>query len=86
MALVLLLGASTMVPALHHWWHADHSHASEDHCAVVLFASGITLAAGALALARRAITWRSLITGAVVELFLMAPRYLRQPERGPPAA
>lgn len=85
-ALLLLLSATAAAPALHHWLHADGGDNAGDNCAVVLFASGLTLAAAPLAVAAPAATWRDLPRTVAADLFLASPRYLRQPERGPPAA
>lgn len=85
-ALLLLLTVAAASPALHHWLHAHGAEGPSDNCAVVLFASGVTLAATAIAVAAPRPAWREQPRAAVVELFLSAPRYLRQPERGPPAA
>lgn len=69
--------------------HCDHDHSapteSAEHvCAVVLFSGGVDLpTADFLPLPAMA-----LVPAAATEyapLFLPAPRYLRQPERGPPA-
>lgn len=85
-ALLLLLSASAVSPLLHEHLHGhDDEHGSPAHfCAVVLFAGGIVLAAGALRVAAPAAIWRELDRPRAAELFLVAPRYLRQPERGPP--
>ncbi len=101
-AVVLGLALAGTSPELHAWLHgeaAEHGHdgchhaehvpaqdeAHEHRCAVVLFAQGADLpvdtvvillpdaAAGPAELAPDA-------------LYLARPRYLRQPERGPPAA
>ncbi len=83
-ALLLLLTVSAASPALHHWLHTDGVTDAADNCAVVLFASGITLAATTVALAARTVVWRERDRLAFAEIFLASPRYLRQPERGPP--
>jgi hypothetical protein len=83
-ALWLFLSASAASPALHHWLHADSADGS-DNCAVVQFISGLTLATYA---DLPALSVRTNDTPAPAEppaLFLAAPRYLRQPERGPPS-
>ena len=83
-ALVLLLGTATVTPTLHDWLHVDDGHEADHQCAVVLFASGVTFAAATIALTGPTLAWRAFSTPAVSELFLVVPRYLRQPERGPP--
>jgi hypothetical protein len=84
--LVLLLGASTASPGLHHLLHGDgHHEVAGDNCAVVLFASGITLAASAVFVSSARLVWYERAPGIFAEIFMASPRYLRQPERGPPA-
>jgi zinc transporter ZupT len=83
-ALVLLLAVLAACPELHRWLHSDADHDSHA-CAVALFASGVTLAAGAVAVAAPALVWHERPAVTVEEIFLAPPRYLRQPERGPPA-
>jgi hypothetical protein len=82
--LVLMLATATVTPALHDWLHVEGDHETNHQCAVVLFADGVTLAAGAIAFTGSALAWRIFSAPAVAEIFLVAPRYLRQPERGPP--
>jgi hypothetical protein len=100
-ALILALGAGTVSPDAHAWMHGEqgpahdacehHSATSpaaddDEHiCAVVLFASGVELPVDA--------TFVNLpfgeLNGVRLEpdaLYLAQPRYLRQPERGPPTA
>jgi hypothetical protein len=83
-ALLLLLTVSAASPALHHWLHGDSVTDTGDNCAVVLFAGGVTLAAAALVVAAPRIVWNDRCVRSVEEIFLTSPRYLRQPERGPP--
>lgn len=84
--LVLLLGTASVSPTLHELLHADaDEHVDFDHrCAVVLFASGVTFALAAALLTLRQITWTEFFRSETAVLFLAPPRYLRQPERGPP--
>ena len=90
-ALVLLLGVAAVNPVVHaHLHDADHAGhdtapaASPHACAVDLFANGITFALAAIAVTAPAVAWRERPLPAVAELYLTPPRYLRQPERGPP--
>jgi hypothetical protein len=84
-ALVLLLGTATASPALHHWMHGDGCDETASHsCAVVLFASGVTLMTAAIAVPAPRVAWHDAVRPAHTEILLVAPRYLRQPERGPP--
>lgn len=99
-ALVLALTLASVSPAAHAWLHQDEpAHACRDHpkakpaphaadhnCAVVLFAHGLDLPVGPVALLPPASLPRTFAHSGTVELFLVSPRYLRQPERGPPAA
>ena len=85
-AVLLLLSASAASPVVHHWLHADVSTDSSDNCAVVLFASGVTLAAAVVAITRPSLRWVELRVQAIAVLLVVSPRYLRQPERGPPAS
>jgi hypothetical protein len=83
--LVLLLTALAVSPALHSWLHND-SVVDDDGCAVVLFANGVALAAGPIAVTPPAQAWEPAPAPATAEIFLVPARYLRQPERGPPVA
>lgn len=82
-ALLLLLSVLAASPSLHRALHTDADHDTHE-CAVVLFAGGVTLALGAFAVAAPAAVWRVQPAVVVSDLFLASPRYLRQPERGPP--
>ena len=74
--------------------HQDHGHATPpadqtngNHvCAVTLFARGLALATPVVAPDATPVAWHDLIFSAVEEPLLTAPRYLHQPERGPPVA
>lgn len=85
-ALVLALGMFAASPVLHDWLHgADADAAANDHgCAVVLFASGVSVPLGTIAIAPPSAEWREWVRPVAREIFLASPRYLRQPERGPP--
>ena len=98
-ALVLTLTLLAASPAAHAWLHAGpqdcagHAHvpAPEDHdadqsCAVVLMMSGVELPLEPLSpLPPRLIAGSDLrVTAAAPDL--RHPRYLRQPERGPPGS
>lgn len=43
--MLLLTALGTVSPAFHHWLHADGDVHHADGCAIVLFASGVTLVA-----------------------------------------
>lgn len=82
--LLLVLTLAAASPTLHEWLHSAGVDA-EDGCAVVLFASGITAAAAAIAITLPTVAWRVSRVTAYQEFFVATPRYLRLPERGPPA-
>lgn len=83
-ALWLFLSASAASPTLHHWLHAEGVDGA-DNCAVVQFATGLTLATNADLPALHVETYNEAPVIEREPLLLAAPRYLRQPERGPPA-
>jgi hypothetical protein len=59
----------------------------DDHtCAVVLFAGGVDLPVAPFALTPPSLAPAGVSSVAAAELHLLSPRYLRQPERGPPAS
>lgn len=93
--LALALAIFAASPAAHAWLHAStqpcHGHAPhddpaapEDDCAIVLFASGVALPAGPAALLPPVLAPRGASPLTAAEFDLVSPRYLRQPERGPP--
>jgi len=57
-ALVLALAVFAASPELHHWLHADAGPASDDECAVTLFASGVSIAPAAIPVPLPAMEWR----------------------------
>ena len=85
-ALLLLLSASAVSPSLHEHLHAhDGDHASPTHvCAIVLFGSGLVLAAALLTGAPSAVTLARLPALALISIFAAPPHRL-PPGRGPPA-
>ena len=97
--LVLALTFFAASPAAHKWLHAaahdDHTCAKHpapapvdsDHaCAVVLFANGVDTPVEPLALSAPVPIAEGLFRIAAEDIFLVSPRYLRQPERGPPVS
>ncbi len=99
-ALVLVLTIFAASPVAHDWLHAvEKKHACQEHpapqtpasasaehdCAVVLFASGVELPVGPLALTPPRIIAQGISPVTAAEFYLVSPRYLRQPERGPPS-
>ncbi|MEO7600556.1 MAG: hypothetical protein ABIV50_16610 [Opitutus sp.] len=84
-ALFLGLTVAAASPALHHWLHADGATDAKDNCAIVLFATGVTLACAAVLVSRPCLRWTRVERAVVSELLLVSPRYVLRPERGPPA-
>jgi hypothetical protein len=98
-ALVLALALLGASPVAHHWLHTEAGvctggHGHEHHhkgttgedpgCAVVLFAAGVTLPVTAPALLPPCAVPVGVSPVIAADVYLIAPRYLRQPERGPP--
>lgn len=100
--LVLALTLFAASPVAHEWLHsAEKQHtcpehgktqpaapaASEPHdCAIVLFASGVDIPVAPLALTPPRLVAAGISPVTAAAVYLVSPRYLRQPERGPPAA
>lgn len=87
-ALVLALTIFAACPTAHSLLHDDsHQHAvSEEACAVVMFASGVSLPVAPLAVTPPTAIGHVIPHATRNEIFLVSPRYLRQPERGPPSS
>jgi hypothetical protein len=97
--LVIALGLAQVSPEAHALAHGhnDHAHAGCDHgnvadkpvgdedhrCAVELFGQGTELPVTP-SIVPSLRSWHETSFPAPTELYLSAPRYLRQPERGPP--
>jgi hypothetical protein len=75
---------STHTACTHH--HPDTPPGDDaDHtCAVVLFAQGLALSVQTVAPESSPVVWHAVDFPAAEEQLLAAPRYLLQPERGPP--
>ena len=85
-ALLLLLSVSAVAPTLHDHLHgdgADHEATGAHLCAVVMFATGVALAA-AIAFAVSETTERRETVARSRQLFFPAVRYLRPHPCGPP--
>ena len=84
--LVLALTVFAASPVAHNWLHdADHENGdSGDTCAVVMFAGGVSQPVGPFALTPPTTLAASVSLVTAADVFLVSPRYLRQPERGPP--
>lgn len=87
-ALVLALTIFAASPSAHGLLHDDgHSVATgEDGCAVVMFASGVSLPVAPLSVTPPVSVPQGISPVTAAEVFLVSPRYLRQPERGPPSS
>ena len=98
--LVVALMMLAVSPSAHNWLHSSTAaHACPDHakskpvsdpaehdCAVVLFASGIDTPIAAITLSPPRIIARKVSPVSAAAFYLVSPRYLRRPERGPPAS
>ncbi len=94
--LVLALTVLAASPAAHTWVHGhaetcpDHEHPpapqeeDDSGCAVILFAAGLEVPAGPVALLTRTAVAGGVLPVTAAEPLLSRPRYLRLPERGPP--
>lgn len=97
--LVMALSLVAVSPELHEWLHsAEQEHTCHHHhkqakpssehehdCAVVLFASGVDLPVAPVALIPPSVVVEGVSPVTEAEFYLVSPRYLRHPERGPPA-
>lgn len=81
-ALVFALGLLAASPELHGLLHDTDS---DDGCAIVLFANGVSAPLGVIAVTPPESSWIEQPLASARDIFLTAPRYLRQPERGPPS-
>src|SRR5688572_28106787 len=97
--LVLALTLFAASPRAHDWVHCVEkqqgangdatsslpaSAATGHDCAVVLFASGVDLPVGPVSLLPPRVVAQGISPVTAAEFYLVSPRYLRQPERGPP--
>ena len=88
-ALVLLLTVLAVSPQLHTAFHghSDDSaaaNAQDEGCVVTLFAAGVTTAPAPLVVVAPPTTHLRAEFSPHSEIFVTPPRYLHQPERGPP--
>jgi hypothetical protein len=85
-ALVLALTIFAASPVAHDWLHLDTDGAaqSDDGCAVKLFAAGVSVPLAPISVPVPGETPRVISPATATEVLLVSPRYLRQPERGPP--
>lgn len=85
-ALILVLGIFAAGPALHKQLHDVTHTTAHDVCAACLFANGIVTAVPVVAGPPLSAEWQGRTGVTAREIFLDSPRYLLQPERGPPVA
>jgi hypothetical protein len=85
-AVVLFLATLAASPELHARFHGAAVSANDEGCAIGLFASGVSLATDAVAVPAPSVQWADVPAAAPEKIFLVASRYLRQPERGPPVS
>lgn len=84
-ALVLALTVFAASPLAHGCLHDPDTGLAGDHgCAVTLFAAGIAPSLGYVAIAPPPLQRHALARLSHDAVLLVTPRYLRQPERGPP--
>jgi len=84
--LVFGLGLFAASPVLHQQLHHNPGSSAEDGCAIVLFANGVSVPLVLAAPPPPSVDWHEQIHVRLAEVFLDSPRYLLQPERGPPLA
>ena len=87
--LVLALTVFAASPVAHDWLHHDDAatHApetAEDTCAVVLFAAGVCEAPDRVEVLEPGTVAQAITPATAADVYLVSPRYFRQPERGPP--
>jgi len=85
-ALIFALGLFAASPALHGQLHHAATSSTNDDCAIVLFANGVSVPLTVIALPPPPPEWCEQIQFSSTEVCLDSPRYLLQPERGPPVA
>jgi hypothetical protein len=85
-AVIFSLGVFASCPELHERLHDGSAIGADDHCAVEIFASGISVPLGLQTLAPPLECRRIEQPAPRIEICLSSPRFLLQPERGPPAA
>jgi hypothetical protein len=85
--LVLALGVFAQNSSLHRQLHdATATALADDGCVIDLFAHGVSLAVAIHAAPPAINEWQSSCPAVAPEIFVDSPRYLLQPERGPPFA
>ena len=85
-ALIFALGLFAASPVLHGQLHHLSDSTLDDGCAIMLFANGVSMPLAATAPPPPSADWREGRPVSSTEILLDSPRYLLQPERGPPVA
>ena len=85
-ALVFGLGLLAASPVLHDQLHQGQAPSTDDGCAVVLFANGVSVPLALIAVPPAPVEWQKQNYFGVTELLLDSQRYLLQPGCGPPVA
>ena len=85
-ALVFALGLFAVSPSLHERLHHDTDQVADDGCAIVLFASGVSVPLAVTAVPPAPVVWCEQLQLSPTEIILSSPRYLLPPELGPPIA
>ncbi len=84
--LVLALGVFAQNSSLHRQLHdATATALADDGCVIDLFAQGVSLAVASQVPPPAFTDWQEFRPAVAPEIFLDSPRYLLQPERGPPS-
>lgn len=86
LALTIFAACPTAHASLHDAGCPHHQPDNDEGCAVTIFASGVSLPVGPMATAPVVFLPRAVPVAPAADVFLVSPRYLRQPERGPPAS
>lgn len=84
--LVFALGLFAASPTLHEQLHHGAAAATDDGCAIVLFANGVSVPVTAIDLPPVPVARSEQVFLGATEIVWDSPRYLHQPERGPPVA
>ena len=71
-------------PRLHELLHQHNQSSVDDGCAIALFANGVSVPLAMIIAPPAPAEWREPNSVGSTELLLDSPRYLLQPERGPP--
>ena len=82
--LVFALGLFAASPVLHNQLHHGPAPSTDDGCAVVLFANGVSVPAALISIPPAPAEWRKQDYFGATELLLDSPRYMLQPVCGPP--